>query len=178
MPTSLAFGRYANALFNLAKAQGELEHVAVSLGEIRIAVEKHSEISHLVLNSTISRDEKEDFIDKVFPDSVSKLALQFIKVLIKKQRFGELALIQEEFQRLYESNQGIQKVKSITAVALSKKNAEKLVAVLGKKLNAKINLIQEVDKKLLGGLILQFDGTEINGSYQNRLQRIKQILLV
>lgn len=178
MSDSVAAARYAQALFNLADQQKDLDAASAALSEVGVALRRHPEISHLVLNSTISQTEKEDFIDKVFPSSRSLLVIQFLKVLIKKRRFRQFFDLHDSFNRLYDQKRGIHDVTVITAVPISKANEEKLTAVLKKKLNAQIRLNPSVDPKILGGFILRFDGKEINGSFKNRIQKLSQLMFI
>ena len=67
MVDSGASGRYAHALFGLAKEKGQLDQVGKEFIEVIRLIDQHKEISHLVLNSTISRAEVEDFIGKASP---------------------------------------------------------------------------------------------------------------
>ena len=64
----------------------------------------------------------------------------------------------------------------MTAEGMSADNEKKLIGMLEKKLKAQIRLVKEVDPRLIGGLIVRFDGTEIDASYQSRLAEIKQKL--
>lgn len=177
MGDSLAAPRYARALLFLAEERGELEQTDRYFAEVRKVVERHPEISHLVLNSTISFEEKEDFIEKVLPAAATKLVLHFVKVLIRKRHFRDVAEIQEKFHQLYEAKQGIQEVIVISAVPLPDGTVQKLKAILKKKLAAEIRLEKQTDPKILGGLILRFNGTELNGSFLGRLEKMRQQLL-
>ncbi len=174
---SKAVVRYARALFNLAESQKELEAVEKDFFKVRQLVNQYPEISHLVLNSTISQAEKEDFLEKVLPADLSKLVLNFLKVLIKKRRFNELAWIQKEFHRLYEKKAGMQEVKVVTAVPLTKSNQDKLIQTLKKKLQCDVRLVTETQPEILGGMTITFDGTQIDASYKTRLEALKQKLM-
>jgi len=169
--------RYARALFGLAESRQTLQTVENDLIKVRQIVSQYPEISHLVLNSTISQMEKEDFLEKIFPGDISRLVINFLKILIKKRRFQDLSFMQEEFHRLFERKQGLQEVTVITAVPISTANQEKLKQALKKTLSCDIRLLTETDAKILGGMILRFNGTEIDGSYKNRLEALKQKLM-
>ena len=170
-----AVRRYSRALFGLAEKQGELEAIDAQLLATRALLERSREISHLVMNSTIAFAEKEDFIGKII--SGSPLLVNFLKVLIKKKRFGLVAKIQEDFHLLLEKRQGIRQVEAVTAEGLSAENTEKLKTVLKKKLRSEIRLTVTTDPGLIGGLVLRFEGLEINGSYKQRLEELRQALL-
>ncbi len=172
-----AASRYSQALFKLAEQKNQLAQIDEQLLMTRELVEKHPEISHLVLNSTISLAEKEDFIEKIVPQGTVPLLIHFLKVLIEKKRFRELVLIQKKFRRLFEKKQGVQEVEAVTASELQQDQELKLKSMLKNKLRAEIRLVKKTDPNLIGGLILRFDGNEINASYRARLDEIKQSLL-
>lgn len=169
--------RYARALFGLVDEAGTLEKADYGFAQIIELIRKHPEIKHLVSNSTISRAEKEDFIHKIFPADTEKILVNFIKVLVKKGRFSQVESIQKEFHKLFETKKGIKEVEVITAIELSDEVQQKLRSALNKKLNAEIRLQLSVDKDLIGGMQIRYDGTEIDTSYKNRLAELRQILL-
>ena len=109
--------------------------------------------------------------------SISPLLMNFLKVLLKKKRFAELESIQLEFRGFYEKKQGVREVKVITAVPLSSENKNRLQAMLEKKWNATIRMAAHFDPQILGGMILRFDNQQIDGSYRNRLEMLRQQLL-
>jgi len=172
-----AAGRYAHALFNLAEEDSSLERVDREFSEAVERVRCYPEISNLLRNTTLSREEKEDFASKVFPKEFSSLLINFIKVLVRKKRLGELSGIQEQFHHLYQEKEGVQPVRVESPVPLGKTLEEKLCSVLGKKLNRKIILDPVVKPELLGGLVLDFEGNQIDASYRTVLQELKQSLL-
>lgn len=168
--------RYSEALFQLGQKQQSLDTLDDQLLAVRHLVEKHHEISNLVSNSTIALAEKEDFITKIVPAGTLNLLVNFLKVLIKKKRFGKLPLIQEEFHRLYESKCRVEAVTVVSAVPLSRDNAAKLETILEKKLHSDIKLIEKIDPKMIGGLLIQFGGQEINAGFRSQLDELHQIL--
>lgn len=173
----LVIRRYARAFFQLVEERHLLEAVEKEFLQLVALLERYPEITHLVLNPTISETEKEDFIEKILSPDISDRLICFVKTLIKKRRFRELPFIQKEFHRLYEIKKGIQEVLVETAVPLTEKNKERLREVLEKKLQRQIRLLTQIRPEIIGGMILRFNGTEINAGYQNHLQELKQRLL-
>ena len=169
--------RYAQALAALTEKENQLDRMEKELAGAVELVKRHPEISHLLMNATISREEKEDFIEKILPKDSSHLLVNFLKVLIKKRRFQDLALIREQFHRLFEEKKGIQRVRVQAPIPLSEILQERLRRVLEKKLNRKVYLEAAHDPEILGGLILDFDGTRMDGSFRTQLAELKQRLL-
>lgn len=168
--------RYARALFALAEESGRVEQIEEELGQTTELVLKHPEIPNLLTHTTISREEKEDFVGKVLPAGFSTLLVNFIKVLVRKKRFQDLFFIREKFHRFYEEKKGLQRVRVESAVPLDEALEARLQQVLERKLNRKVYLETSANPELIGGLVLDFDGTQIDASYRTALQELKQAL--
>lgn len=168
---------YAQALFGLVEESGGLEAFHREFLETTGLMERYPEISYLLMNTTIAREEKEDFLEKILPEKTSPLLLNFIKVLIKKGRFQELGLIVETFERLYEEKNGLRRVRVESPIQLDDILQEKLKSALEKKWNRRVTLETVVRPDLLGGLVLDFDGNQIDGSFKTALYELKQRLL-
>ncbi len=172
-----AVRRYSRALFELARKKSVLEKTDPALLRACELTEKHPEIGHLILNSTISLAEKEDFLEKILGPETEPLVTEFLKVLVRKKRFRELPAIQEEFHKTFEKHQGIQEVLVISAREFPEAYEEKLKAILKRKTGFEIRLQKKTDPGLIGGFILRFDGSEINASFRARLEAIRQSLM-
>ena len=169
--------RYARALFGLADEKSLLEQIEKELGEAADLVSRYPETSHLLANATVSREEKEDFIEKILPAGFSNLLIHFFKVLVRKKRFRDLALVREAFHHLYEEKKGIQKVRVESPIPFDAELEKRLTQALEKKLKRTVYLETTVNPKLLGGLVLDFEGTQLDGSYRTFLHELKQRLL-
>ncbi len=169
--------RYARALLELADQRNQLDLIDDQLLAVVQVVRKYPEITHLISNSTITAAEKEDFIGKIIPQDTLPLIVNFLKVLIKKKRFGELSFIQTAFHRLYEKKRRIEEVTVVSAVPLSVQASARLEKMLGKKFNTDIRLSAKTDPGMIGGLILRFGGNEINASFKSRLEGLRQELM-
>lgn len=170
--------RYALALLALADERGQLESMDKELTRAWELTREHPEISRLLAHTTLSQEEKEDFLEKILAHGFSSLLVDFLKVLVKKKRFEDLALIQEKFHRLTEEKMGLQRVRVETPVPLAKGLLEKLGRVLEKKLNRKVYFETSVNPQILGGLVLDLDGQQMDGSFRTALHELKQKLLV
>jgi len=169
--------RYAKALFEVAEERNCLEVINQELEAFSKAVSQNPVVRKLILNSAISTDQKESFLEKILGGKASPLLLDFLKVLLDRKRFSDLSNIHIEFHRLYEQKQGIKEVSVISAVPLNDSFKSRLTAHLGKTLGAKIRMLSEVNPKILGGIILRFGHHQYNASFRHRLETIRQRLL-
>ena len=100
----------------------------------------------------------------------------------EKGRIRFLPEICAKFKELYEKHNNIIEVTAVTAMPLSERLRDKLVAKLeavsGAKIvqterRTKIVLVEKVDKSLMGGIVLRYSDTEIDGSVRTKLDNIK-----
>ena len=164
--------RYARALLGLAEEQNALEKIDSDFEQVIRLIDKHPEITHLVTNSTIGKNEKDDFLEKVFPESTAKLLINFLKVLIAKKRFKQVHDIQTIFHHFFEQKKGVQEVTVVTAVPLTRSTEEKLKTALEKRLKSQIRLIQEVDRNILGGMVVRIGNSLVDLSLKSKIESI------
>ena len=102
--------------------------------------------------------------------------LNFLKLLTEKGYIRQFSDCCRAYIKEYNADKGILEVKAVSAVALSDaqkaKLADKLTAMTGKQ----VDLTCKVDAAVLGGVRLQFDGQQVDGTVQNRLQEMEKIL--
>ena len=167
---------YAAALFHLACENQNEEIIDQQFAFIRDLSSQNPKIKKLMANSTVSIEGKIDFFEKVLPAEIELLLRNFIKVVIRKKRFSQLAAIYAEYRRLFAEKKGIREVRVLSAAKLSSENQRKLIATLKKKFKAEIRLSEQIEPDILGGLIIRSEGMEWDASYRSRLEEIRQKL--
>ena len=112
---------------------------------------------------------------KVLP-SVREATLNLIYLLIARGVLGMIAEIADEYQRLVDGYQGIERAEVTTAVPLEETDKhrleERLEAVIGKK----VVVTSEVDPSILGGIVARMGGKLLDGSTRSRLENLKNRL--
>ncbi len=167
--------RYASAFADwVAKKQG-WDQADQKLSEIARLLSENKKLLHLLVSPTLKLSEKEAILVRVAP-GLSSDVLHFVKVLIQRRRFGLFPEIQEKFHLLYEKQKGLCEVQLISAVPLLESTRIKITSVLKQKLRSEIRLVPKIQREIRGGLILRWDGHELNLSFQNRLDELRQQL--
>ena len=85
-------------------------------------------------------------------------------------------LIDEAFEESYNQDNGILRVSAVTAVAMSDQQKDKLVQKLTQTTGKQIKLLCRVDKTILGGIRLDYNGQRLDGTVQHRLNAIRELL--
>lgn len=166
---------YGNALFEVCCEENCLDEVYGELGSIRniIFSQGQEEYVELLASPLVTENEKRATLEKVFMGRIQPVTLNFLCLVSEKGRIRFLPEICAKFKELYEKHNNIIEVTAVTAMPLSERLRDKLVAKLEAVSGAKIVLVEKVDKSLMGGIVQRYSDTEIDGSVRTKLDNIK-----
>lgn len=164
---------YAEALFELSLENDCLESVYEEFLSVTQIFKENPDFVKFLNLPTVEWDEKEKILSKVFGNKLSEVMFNFLNVTAQKGRVKGLSLIFSEFKALYNDRMNILEVTATTAIPLTdslrEKLADKLSAVSGKK----IVLKERVDSKIIGGIVLSYNNTEIHASVRDKFEKLK-----
>jgi len=167
---------YAEALFGAALEDGVLETVRFELDQLNGLFKESPEFLTMLASPALTPAEKGSILETTFGGRVSMHLYNFLRILSDKGRAEAFPEIAEEFRTLCRDHDGIILVEASTAVPMTDgqkaKLSEKLAAMTGKKIELK-NL---VDPALLGGVVLRYEGSEVDGSVKERLSALRRRL--
>jgi F-type H+-transporting ATPase subunit delta len=169
--------RYANALADVALAQGAAAPVVQQLGDFSAAYAEFAELRNALSSPAVSQEEKRGIAEKVATRlGASKIVRNFLFVVIDHQRTQLLPEIFESLQNVLRDRQGVTEAEIFSAVGLNeaqkKEMTQTLERVTGKKVEAKFSL----DPSLLGGALVRVGDTIYDGSLRNRLEGMRERL--
>lgn len=167
---------YANALFSLAKEQGDaaLQETRSDLRQSAVLFSLNPDLTRLLSLPTISVDERLEIAKKIFGEE--GLASRLIFLLIDHGRVPFLGEIADDFDAKMLDYQDTTDVTVTTAVALSPEQKERLRDALAKKLHQTIRITERIDRRILGGVIVQYGDTRIDNSVKYRLDALREQL--
>ena len=172
---SLAVNKYANALLEIAVEENCLDEIHADFKVFYDAICDNSDFEKLLVMDTIQTISKKDMIDRIAPNG-NKLFLNFIKLIIDKDREFELKLIYVRFNELYKELKNIMEATAVTAVELTKEELDSIKSKLEKKYKKTIVLDSNVDPSILGGMILYVGDSVIDISLKARLAGLKNTM--
>lgn len=160
--------QYAEALFSLAKEKSQTEEVVTEFKVINDAFD--TEIYQFLIHPKIKKQEKKDIISKSVNNDLLK---RFIFVLIDNSRIELLDDTLVEFEKLIDNQNKTMKVQVFSHKKLSTEQTKQLVTNLKKKHNRKIELENIVDRSIVGGLRIEFEGMILDDTINNYLHSLK-----
>ena len=100
--------------------------------------------------------------------------LNFLKILCEKGTLRELSGCARAYRLRYNQAHGILEATATSAVPMTAQQTQALHAKLEKLTGKTIDLKTKVDPGVLGGIRLDMEGTELDGTVQNRLAALRR----
>jgi F-type H+-transporting ATPase subunit delta len=128
----------------------------------------------MLKNPIIKHEKKKDILEALFKGKVNPLTLSIIDILTKKNREALLPAIAHEFHNAYNEYKSIERATVTTTAAVDKKVKGEIEAIV-KKLSSKkqVELVEKIDKDLIGGFILNVGDRQIDASIKSKLKSLK-----
>ncbi len=165
--------RYAKSLLALANEIGDIETCVRDLKKFVTTCDSSKELSLLLKSPIIKTDKKLSILTEVFSD-FNKLTKSFISIITLKKRENILKSISERFLQLYKKQKGIQSVRVTSAQLLSDEMKNLIKSYIKNQVSGKIELIEKIDNKLIGGVIIHMDDKQLDISVLNQINNLKQ----
>ena len=167
---------YGGALYDLAAEEGRAELILQEMLTLNTAFEQEPGFIYLLGTPSVSKEERCKILDESFSGKIDSYLLNFMKILCENGTIRQFSGCMQEFKRRYNEDNGILEVRAITAVPMNSTLVEKLCAKLTEVTGKRIDLSCKVDPACLGGVRLEMDGEQLDGTVQNRLDNIRRQL--
>lgn len=170
--TKLA-GRYAKALFEFARQQGEIERVNKDLALVKAVIKENHELKAIIESPIIFPDKKNDIFSDLFSGKISDITFGFLSLIIKKKREPSLGAICDEYLILYNIHHNIKIAHVTTATPLNPELAASLQKLLEEETHATIQIQEKVDENIIGGLLVKIDDFLFDASILSRINKLR-----
>lgn len=176
---SLIADRYAQALLELIKdgaRDGALTHEKVSsdLELVQSTLKLSADLNEFLKNPITSTEDKKEVIERVFGDDINPLILNFLKILVDKNRFSAFEEIVVSHGLLLDKINNISRVKVTSAVDLSEDAKKKLKTKLESKLHKSVAFDWETDPEIIAGLVVRIGDNVVDTSLKHRLEDLSK----
>ena len=169
--------QYANALADVALAQGAAAPVTQQLGDFVAAYTSSAELRNFLVSPAVSKSEKRGVAEKISSRlSASKIVRNFLFVVIDHQRTQLLPEIFESFQEVVRERQGVAEAEIFSPAALNDAQKKEMTQALEKLTGKKVETKFSLDANLLGGVLVRVGDTIYDGSLRNQLNALREQL--
>lgn len=163
---------YARALFEAACAEDALEKVQKDIN----ALKKVQDIVRID-SPLIEKQKQTALIDMLQKEmGLYKTTTRFLHVLDESNSLNCFMGIAAQFDDMMLAHQNIEKVVVETAQPLTKRQEEKLIRGLRRKLKKDVVISYILNEGILGGLILRVGSKEIDDCLKNKLKTLENMM--
>jgi F-type H+-transporting ATPase subunit delta len=165
---------YAQGIFEMARAEGNLERVEDELLSVARAVETAPELRSNLTDPQLPLDKKQGIIDELLAGRASSLTVGVIQLLVGQGRASELPAIATAVAAAAAASRDKELAEVRSAVPLDDETVERIAAALGRATGRTVEVKVVVDPDLIGGVVARVGDTVIDGSIAKRMDSLRQ----
>ncbi len=168
---------YGDALFDLALEENRIDDYVAEVDALLTIFRDNPELSKLLNHPKISKEEKITVVGQIFEGKISKELLGLINIIVEKDRNNAMEDIFSYFiDRVKEyKNIGVAKVTSAVELSDAQKSQveKRLLETTG---YVKFEISYDVDKDLIGGMVIRIGDRVVDSSIRTRLYELTKEL--
>ena len=170
-------GRYASALFGLARDERQIDAVGRSLDLLAQALADSRDFSELAASPLVGREDAgKAFAAVAVQLGLDPITTNFLGVLARNGRKGELRNVIRAFRRLAAEHRGETTAEVVTAHPLKDDQLAALKAQLRSRAGRDVAVETRTDPEILGGIVVKMGSQMIDASIRTKLNRLAEAM--
>lgn len=175
--TSGVAGRYATAVFEIARDESTLDSLETDLNVLETAIGDSADFRDLLSSPIYSRDELVRSIGALSEKfGLGVVLSKTLGLMAQKRRLSVLPALIRQVKGLIAEHRGEVAAEITSAVPLSADQTGKLSAALKSAVGSDVNLSVKVDKSLIGGLVVKVGSKMIDTSLHAKLEKLQNVM--
>lgn len=172
---------YGEALYEIAMESEDVakaDDLLAQVQQISQILRENPDFDKLMMHPGVSEPEKLQAVETVFKGRVSDEITGLIKIVVQKERYGELQNIFKYFVDKMKEQKGIGVAYITTAIPMTEAQKSATVAKLLETTAYKsIEAEFIVDADLIGGMVIRMNDRVVDSSVRSKLSDLKRQLL-
>jgi F-type H+-transporting ATPase subunit delta len=166
-------GRYATALFELARESKAVSAVEASLAKVQAALTASEDFAALTTNAALPRDDAKKAVAAIAKAmKLDALTAKTLGVLAENRRLAETSAVAKSFAALAAAERGEMTAEVTSAHPLSTAQTKAIAAKLKARVGRDVAINAKIDSTILGGLTVKIGSTLIDNSIKTRLNTL------
>ena len=166
-------GRYAAALFGLARDENQIDAVSRSLEGLSQALAESADLRRVMSSPLVSRNEATAIVANLVPAlALDPLTARFLGVLAKNGRLGELPKVITAIRAMAAGYRGETTAQVTTAHPLDDDQVAGLKTQLKARAGRDVTIDAQVDPSILGGIVVRLGSQMIDASIRTKLNTL------
>ncbi|MFA5785833.1 MAG: ATP synthase F1 subunit delta [Actinomycetota bacterium] len=164
---------YAQAIFEIAKAEGALAQVEDELFGFARVLEQRSDLAQALTDTLLPAAQREALLTDLLGEKVSPHTLNALRFLVAQGRARDLRGIIDSLVALAASERSRAVAEVRTAIPLDADYRRRLTEALERATGKVVELKVFVDPSVIGGVVTRVGDQVIDGSVRRRLEDLK-----
>ena len=162
---------YAEAIFSRASDSNKLDQWSDTLG-LLAAIVVDEKVAAAISNPKFESKQSVSLIQDICGKHLEDEGKNLVRLLVRNGRLSTLPAIASLYEGLKNESQGNLDVQVVSAYEVTEAQESSLATALKKRLGREIRMTSEIDRDLIGGVIIRAGDLVIDGSVQGRLQKL------
>jgi F-type H+-transporting ATPase subunit delta len=170
-------GRYATALFELARDERAVDQIKTDLDAFSRLLDESSDLERLVRSPVFTADEQAKALNAVLAKAgITGITANFLGVLTANRRLFAVRDVIRAFNVLVARFKGEVVAEAVVAEPLSERNLDALKTALKAVTGKDVALDVKVDPAIIGGLVVKLGSRMVDSSLRTKLNSIKHAM--
>jgi F-type H+-transporting ATPase subunit delta len=170
-------GRYATALFELARDEKSIDAVKADLDRFEAMLADSEDLHRLVRSPVFSADAQARALAAILEQAgITGIAANFLRVLTANRRLFAVRSVIRAFRALVAKFKGEATADVTVAEKLSDKHLDAITTALKSVTGKDIELNVNIDPSIIGGLVVKLGSRMVDSSLRTKLNSIKHAM--
>jgi F-type H+-transporting ATPase subunit delta len=176
VPERDAIRRYAQAILEIAEAEGALEQVEDEVYRFARTVEQEGSLREALVDPTLPAERKRAMVEDLLGARASRHTVALIDFLVAGGRAKDLSGIATTLAELAAEQRGADFAEVRSAVPLDEDRRRRLAEALSAAIGRQVELKVLVDPDVIGGVVARVGDQVFDGSIRRRLELARRQL--
>lgn len=164
---------YARAMFDVARAEGNLQRIGDELFRFARALEGSDELRTALSDPHLPPSRRQQIVEDLLGGRAEPATVSLVGMLVGTGRARELPAVIDSLVAMTAAEAGRAVAEVRSAVELSDEQRARLAEAVNKATGKQVDVKVVIDPTVLGGLVTTVGDTVIDGSVRTRLEQLK-----
>ena len=167
---------YARALFEIARAEGNLDEVEDELFRFARDLESSDQLRGALTDDLIPIEKRQAIVEDLLGGKATSTTTQLVSMVVGAGRGRDLPAIIDKLVQRASNAKSLEVAEVRSAIPLTEDQQTRLAAALANATGKQVNLKVVVDPSVLGGIVATVGDTVIDGTVRTHLEQLKSRL--
>ena len=167
---------YGESLYELAKEENLTKLIGDQLAVLQQAFRQEPDFIRLLSSPNLTKAERCRIVDSSFRGRLQPYLLNFLKILTEKGYMRHFSDCCSAYRDHYNKDHNILPVTATTPQPLNRDQVQRLTEKLSSLTGKTVQLHNQLDPSVIGGVRLDYDGKRLDDTVANRMDAIRNLL--